>query len=109
MVGLSVPAYVLALVLVYVFAVAARWLPAIGFVHLGESVRRNIEFLTLPAVSIAFPLSASTRACCARTSSISCASQDYVTTARAKGLGQWRILTRHVLRNSLFGLVTSSA
>jgi peptide/nickel transport system permease protein len=35
--------------------------------------------------------------------------EDYVTTARAKGLGQWRILTHHVMRNAVFGLITAVA
>jgi peptide/nickel transport system permease protein len=106
MVGLSVPAYVLALVLVYVFAVSLGWLPAIGFVHLSESVPRNIEFLTLPAVSIAFPLFCFYTRLLRADILDQLSSQDYVVTALAKGLGPWRVLTSHVLRNSLFGLVT---
>jgi peptide/nickel transport system permease protein len=106
MVGLSVPAYVLALVLVYVFAVSLGWLPAIGFVHLSESVPRNIEFLTLPAISIAFPLFCVYTRLLRADMLEQLRSQDYVVTARAKGLGPWRVLTRHVLRNSVFGLVT---
>jgi len=106
MIGLSVPAYVLALVLVLVFAVTLGWLPAIGFVPIGHSFAGNIKSLTLPGLSIGFPIF------CVYTRLLRAdildqmQGQDYVVTARAKGLGPWRVLLRHALRNSLFGLVT---
>jgi peptide/nickel transport system permease protein len=106
MIGLSVAPYVLALVLVLVFAVKLGWLPAIGFVHLNQSVSGNIKSLTLPALSIGFPVF------CVYTRLLRAdildqmQGQDYIVTARAKGLGPWRVLLRHALRNALFGLVT---
>lgn len=106
MAGLSIPAYVLALVLVYVFAVRLGWLPAIGFVHASESLTGNIRSLTLPAVSIAFGLFCFYTRLLRADILQQMQSQDYVLTARAKGLSPWRVLLRHVLRNSLFGLVT---
>jgi len=106
MAGLSVAPYVLALVLIYVFALQLAWLPAIGFVPLGESVGENIRSLTLPAISIGFPLF------CFYTRPLRAdvleqmQGEDYVVTARAKGIGPWRVLLRHALPNSLFGLLT---
>ena len=104
--GLSVANYVLALVLVVVFAVKLAVLPAIGFVHLGESVAGNIRSLVLPAVAIGFPLF------CFYTRFLrgdlveQMRGEDYVVTATAKGIGPWRVLVRHAFRNSLFGLLT---
>jgi peptide/nickel transport system permease protein len=109
MAGLSVANYVLALVLVYIFAVQLNWLPALGWVPPGKSLGGNIKTLTLPAVSIALGL------LCFYTRLLRAdlvgqmRGEDYVTTARAKGLGQWRILTHHVMRNAVFGLITAVA
>jgi peptide/nickel transport system permease protein len=105
MTGLSVAHYVLALLLVMVFAVYLPIFPAIGFVPLGESVAGNIRSLTLPAIAIGFPLFCFyTRLL--RGDLLDQLREDYVVTARAKGVGTWWVLIRHALRNSLFGLIT---
>jgi peptide/nickel transport system permease protein len=106
MAGLSVAPYVLALVLVYVFAVELQMLPAIGFVTPGESVTENIRSLILPAVSIGFPLFCFYTRLLRADILDQMQGEDYVVTARAKGVGPWRVLTRHALPNSLFGLIT---
>jgi peptide/nickel transport system permease protein len=106
MAGLSVAPYVLALVLVYVFAVQLEWLPAIGFVTPGESVSENIRSLILPAVSIGFPLFCFYTRLLRADVLDQMRGEDYIVTARAKGLGPWRVLLRHALPNSLFGLLT---
>jgi peptide/nickel transport system permease protein len=106
MTGLSVANYVLALVLVWVFAVQLAILPAIGFVPLGESVTENLRSLVLPAISIGFPLFCFYTRLLRADIVEQMQSQDYVTTAKAKGVGPWRVLTRHAFRNSLFGLLT---
>ncbi|MFW6090837.1 MAG: ABC transporter permease [Actinomycetota bacterium] len=106
MTGLAVANYVLALLLVVIFAVLLGVLPAIGYVPLTESVSGNLRAMTLPVISIAFPLF------CFYTRFLrgdlveQMLSQDYVDTARAKGIGPWRVLLRHALRNSSFGLIT---
>jgi peptide/nickel transport system permease protein len=106
MAGLSVANYVLALVLVYVFAVKLAVLPAIGFVAIGDSFSQNIRSLTLPAVSIGFPLLCFYTRLLRADLLEQMRSEDYVITARAKGIGPWRVLVRHALRNSLIGLLT---
>ncbi len=109
MAGLSVANYILALILVYFFAVKLNWLPALGWVPPRKGLGTNIKFLTLPAVSVALSL------LCFYTRQLRAdlvqqlRTEDYVTTARAKGVGPWRILHHHVLRNSAFGLITSVA
>lgn len=106
MAGLSTAPYVLALLLVFVFAVRLHVLPAIGFVPLSESVVGNIKSLTLPAISIGFPLACFYTRLLRADILEQMQSEDYVVTARAKGISSWQVLVRHALRNSLFGLIT---
>ena len=107
MVGLSVAPYVLALVLVYVFAVELDVLPAIGYVSTSEGgLAQNLRTMILPAAAIGVPLF------CFYTRFLrgdlvdQMQQEEYVTTARAKGLGSWQVLLKHAFRNSSFGLIT---
>lgn len=109
MAGLSIANYVLALILVYIFAVRLNWLPALGWVPPDKGVGDNLEYLTLPAVSIAASLLAFYARQLRSDLVAQLRTQDYITTARAKGAGPWRVLLRHALRNSLFGLITTVA
>ncbi|GAA2353091.1 ABC transporter permease [Saccharopolyspora halophila] len=104
--GLSVANYVLAMLLVLVFAVNLTIFPAIGFVPFSENPVRNLHSLVLPALGIAAPLF------CMYTRFLrgdlvdQLQGEDYITTARAKGIGPWRVLLLHAFRNSAFGLIT---
>lgn len=104
--GFAIPNFVLALLLIIVFAVTLQILPATGYVAITANFWRNIRYMTMPAVSLGFTLF------CLYTRLLrgdivdQLLGQDYVITARAKGASQWRILIRHVLRNSVFGLIT---
>jgi ABC-type dipeptide/oligopeptide/nickel transport systems, permease components len=104
--GLSVANYVLALILVLIFAVQLGWFPAIGYVPFTEDPVENLRTLALPAAAIAFPLF------CFYTRFLrgdlvdQLLGQDYIITAQAKGVGPWRVLIRHAFRNSSFGLIT---
>jgi peptide/nickel transport system permease protein len=109
MAGLSIANYILALVLVYFFAVKLNWLPALGWVPPGKSLVGNIKTLTLPAVSIAVSLLCFYTRLLRADLVQQLRGQDYVTTARAKGVGPWRIILHHALRNSVFGLITAVA
>lgn len=95
--GQAVPVFALALVLVLIFAVELRWLPVAG--------SSSLKHLVLPAVT----LGAYFLATCARltrSAMIDVLSQDYIRTARAKGLSSTRIHVRHALRNAALPLVT---
>ena len=106
MTGLSVAPYVLALVLIYIFAVRLQWFPAIGYTSLTQNPGANIRSLTLPAIAIGFPLfSVYTRLLRADIVE-QMQREDYIVTARAKGVPPWPVLIRHALPNSLFGLIT---
>ena len=103
--GLSIANYVLALVLVYIFAVKLNVLPALGWTPPDQNLGDNIKCLTMPAVSIGLSLLCFyTRLL--RADLVEQMREDYVVAARAKGVGPWRILLHHALRNSVFGLIT---
>jgi peptide/nickel transport system permease protein len=106
MIGLSFAPYVLALLLVLVFAVKARVLPALGWVPPGTNLVENLRSLTLPAFSLGLPLGCFYMRLFRGDIIEQMEGEDYVVTARAKGIATWRVLIRHAVRNSLFGLVT---
>jgi peptide/nickel transport system permease protein len=105
MLGLSIAPYVLALVLVYIFAVKVHWFPALSD-SLGSTPVSYLRALTLPAISIGFPLFAVYTRLLRADIVERMQREDYIVTARAKGVRPMRILIAHATKNSLFGLVT---
>jgi peptide/nickel transport system permease protein len=106
MAGISIAPYVLALLLVIVFAVDMSVFPAIGYQSIGAGLAGNLRDLTLPAIVIALPLASFYTRFLRADLLEQMQSEDYIVTARAKGLSLWRVLTRHALRNSFIGLLT---
>jgi peptide/nickel transport system permease protein len=106
MTGLSIPGFVVGLVLILIFAVHLRLLPAVGFVPLSGGLWPNIKSLILPASTIAFALFCTYTRLLRADIVEQMIGEDYITTARAKGISPWQILLRHALRNSMFGLLT---
>jgi peptide/nickel transport system permease protein len=104
--GLSVANYVLALVLVLVFAVELGWLPAIGYHPLSDGLWTNLQSMILPSAAIGFPLFCFYGRFLRGDLVDQMQGEDYITTAHAKGLGPWQVLIRHAFRNSSFGLIT---
>lgn len=102
---LSIPAYVSGTVLVLIFAVWLRWLPASGYVTFSENPVRHMQLLVLPCVTLASHLAASI-ARMTRSAVLEVIALDYVRTARSKGLSERMVLARHVLRNSLLPVTT---
>jgi peptide/nickel transport system permease protein len=104
---ISIPAFFLALVGIYVFAIKLRWLPSAGMNTIGQepSILDSLHHLILPAVVLglgqAAPLIRYTRS-----SMLETVRQDYVRVARAKGLAERAVIYRHALRNALIPLVT---
>ncbi len=104
-VSLSIPNFVLGLLLIYLFAMKLQWLPATGWTRLTESVSGNIKSVLLPAMSLALAeIAVYTRV--VRSDMISTLQEDYVLSARAKGLKDRFILLRHALRPSSLTLIT---
>lgn len=106
MVGFAIPNFVLALVLIIIFAVKLHVFPAVGYVSLSANVGASIRTMTLPAVSLASILACFYTRLLRGDLVDQMLSQDYVLTARAKGLPRWLIVVKHALRNSLLGVVT---
>ncbi len=103
--GLSTPNFLLAILLIFLFAVRLGWLPAVGWVPLTENPVENFRHALLPAVTLAVSeIAVYFRVL--RSEMIETFSEEYVTTAHAKGLPRKQVVRRHVLRNSLFTLIT---
>lgn len=102
--GIAVPAFWLAILLVILFAVNLRWLPPGGFPG-WEDPLAGFAALVLPTVAIAM-VQAAILARITRTSVLEVMRLDYANTARAKGLSQGRTLRRHVLPNALIPIIT---
>jgi peptide/nickel transport system permease protein len=102
---LAVPAFMMAIMLILVFAVTLQWLPATGWVRLTDDPLGNLRTAILPALSLALgELAVYTRLL--RADMITTLQQDSITMARAKGIPTSRILFRHALRPSSFSLMT---
>lgn len=106
MLFLSVPTYVFALLLVFVFAVHLGLLPAIGYVSPSVSFLMAFKTLLLPALAIALPLAGLYTRVLRADLLRKMAQEDYVAMAIANGAGPWRVIFRHALRNSASNLVT---
>ena len=103
--GISVPSFWLGLMLIYLFAVNLGWLPAIGYVPLSENFFQGVRFLILPAASMGLILAAVVTRM-VRSSMLEVLSQEYIVTARSKGLRQTTILITHALKNALIPVIT---
>jgi len=102
---MSVPVFVMGLVLIYLFAIKLRWLPATGYVPLSESLFANLRSMILPAFCIALiewvPLMR-----VLRSDMIATLHEDYILMARSKGLPVSHILFKHALRPSSLSMIT---
>lgn len=103
--GIAVPNFWFAMLLVLVFAVNLRWLPAGGFPGWDAGIVPAFKGLLLPSIALALP-QAAILARVLRSSLIETLEQDYIRTARAKGLTRSRALTHHALRNALVPVLT---
>jgi ABC-type dipeptide/oligopeptide/nickel transport system permease component len=117
MFGQSMPSFWLGIMLILFVGLRLRWLPISGhvpvlqpllqgdFVEAAQNFSQGINHLILPAITLAlFSLSRNARLI--RSSMLEILAQDYVRTARAKGLREWRVVMRHAFRNALIPFVT---
>jgi peptide/nickel transport system permease protein len=102
---LSVPPFLLAILLIFFFAVRLGWLPATGYVPLSESVLGNLRSMVLPGLTLAL-LEWPAIMRILRSDMISTLQENYIAMAKAKGLSEWRILLVHALKPSSLTLIT---
>jgi peptide/nickel transport system permease protein len=104
-VGFSIPVFVIGYVLIQIFAIDLRWLPVQGYRSIGNGFGPFFERLILPTVSLSF-IYVALIARMTRASMLDVLSEDYVRTARAKGIGEAGVLLRHGLRNAAVPVIT---
>ena len=103
--GVSMPNFLLAILLIYVFSLQLRWLPPIGYVNPLQDPAGNLRGMIMPALTLGLALAAVV-ARLMRSSLLETLNQDYVRTAWAKGLREGLVIRRHAMKNSLIPVVT---
>jgi len=103
--GFSVPVFVIGYALIYVFAIELEWLPVQGYQPLREGVLGCLRRLVLPSLTLSV-IYVALIARITRTSVLEVLGEDYIRTARAKGLTDRAVLMRHALRNASVPIVT---
>ncbi len=103
--GVSLPNFFLAIILILIVSLALRLLPPSGYIPLADDPLGNVRRIVLPAVTLATAsLAVNMRQ--VRSSLLDALGQDYIRTARAKGLQETAIIARHALKNALIPVVT---
>jgi peptide/nickel transport system permease protein len=104
----SVPTFWVGLYLILIFAAWLGWLPSSGYpsIFFDEGGIANLRYLLLPSLTLAAP-NAALILRLTRASMLDVSREDYVRTARAKGIRPWRVVTRHIFRNALLAVVSA--
>lgn len=104
-VGISVPEFFIGILAMLVFAIRLGWFPAQGRTDIGLNAFQSLKYLVLPGFAISMGITAAlTRY--TRNSMLDVLHKDYVKTARAKGLPEWKVYMKHAFRNSLMPIST---
>ncbi|MBS0246395.1 MAG: ABC transporter permease [Proteobacteria bacterium] len=102
----SVPTFWVGLYLILIFAATLGWLPSSGYPSIFEGGSGNLRYLLLPSLTLAAP-NAALILRLTRASMLDVSREDYVRTARAKGIRPWQVVRRHILRNALLTVVSA--
>ena len=105
LIGLAIPNFFLGTVLILIFALYVDWFPSAGHTRLMENPFQHLRHLVLPAITLGTGMAAVVMRL-TRSSMLEVISQDYIRTARAKGLSEKLVVLRHALRNALIPIVT---
>jgi len=103
--GFSAPVFVIAYLLIYIFSVKLNWFPVQGYQRLSDGFGGFLYRLVLPSITLSIVYVA-LLARMTRTSVLEVLNEDYVRTARAKGLSPMKVVVRHALRNAAVPIVT---
>jgi peptide/nickel transport system permease protein len=104
-IGVGIPEFWLALLLILFFAVTLRWFPVSGYVPLDDGLWASLQSLTLPALALAL-IQAAFIARMTRSAVLDVLGEPYIATARAKGMSGWTVISRHVVRAASVPIVT---
>ncbi len=106
-IGITIPVFLLGIILIYVFSLNLGWLPVQGYTSPFTDLVKNIKQLIMPVFCLSiFPISSITRQ--ARSSMMEIMRQDYVRTAWSKGLRERTVVIKHAMKNSLIPVITLS-
>jgi peptide/nickel transport system permease protein len=105
MTGVAIPNFWFGIMLIYLFAVGLRWLPPSGYIDPTTDFGQNMKLMLMPAFTIGTSASASMMRQI-RSSLIEVLQQEYIVTARAKGLSERVVVTGHALKNAMIPVVT---
>ncbi|SEL71275.1 peptide/nickel transport system permease protein [Paenibacillus sp. cl141a] len=103
--GISVPSFLLGLFLILFFAVKLQWLPVAGYQPLSSGLWNHLRYLLLPAIALG-AMQAALIARMTRSSLIEVLSEQYIKTARAKGLKERIVVYKHALKNAFIPILT---
>ncbi len=98
--GISIPQFFIGIVAILIFAIRLKWFPPQGRTDIGLTYWQSLKYLILPAFSLGITLTAALMRH-TRNSMLDVLNKDYVKTARAKGLPEWKVYTFHVFRNAM--------
>lgn len=106
LIGISLPSFLIGLLMIMLFAVSLRWFPASGMfaIYGGGDVLDLLHHLTLPAITLAI-VATGVIARLTRTAMLEVLRQDYIRTARAKGVSERRVIWRHAFRVALVSVI----
>jgi ABC-type dipeptide/oligopeptide/nickel transport system permease component len=105
LIGLSFPAFVSGILMLLVFAIQLGWFPVLGGIGGGGGLRGHLLALALPAFNLGFIMMAYVMRV-TRAAMLGVLDEDYIRTARAKGVGPTQLVWRHAFRNSLIPIIT---
>ena len=104
--GVSLPSFWLGLMALLIFSVQLRWFPSTGFVPIWEEFWGGLRYLVLPSITMGLYMAAVV-ARMIRSSMLEVLRLEYVTHARAKGLTEWKVITKHALKNAFAPTLTT--
>lgn len=105
LVGLSFPAFVSGILMLIVFAIQLGWFPVLGNTSGNASIAERLRTLALPALNLGIIMTAYVMRV-TRAAMLNVLTEDYIRTARAKGVSRGQLVMRHALRNSLIPIIT---
>ncbi len=104
-IGFSIPAFVIGYLLIWVFSLHLHWFPAQGYTRISEGLGNWLEHLILPSITLSI-IYVALIARVTRAAVAEAMTEDYIRTARAKGIPEVRVLMRHALANAAIPIVT---